>query len=120
MQAGVTATTASKNKFTSAVLHNGNGDAFRHALWNALMVKLTDSSWANKWATAHEYGAKNQPSIEKSMDLSNNAYGRSLAGRVGKVPDHVYIDQLLIDVKNGKLKRIVSNKLVSTNGTGRR
>lgn len=120
MQAGVTATSAAKSRFTSSVLHNGNGDAFRHAFWNALMVKLTGSSWASKWATAHEDGATNQPSIEKSMDLSNNSYGRSLAGRVGNVPDHVYIDQLLLDVKNGKLKRISSNKLVATNGTGRR
>lgn len=120
MQAGATASSTAKSKFTSSVLHNGNGDAFRHAFWNALMVKLTDSSWASKWATAHEDGATNQPSIERSMDLSNNSFGRSLAKSVGNVPDHVYRDQLLLDVKNGKLKRIVSNKLVATNGTGRR
>lgn len=120
MQAGVTASSNAKAKFVSSVLYNGNGDAFRHSLWNALMVKLTNSSWANRWATAHEDGATNQPSIEKTMDLSNNAYGRSLASRVGNVPDQVYIDQLLLDIKNGKLKRIVSGKIVATNGTGRK
>ena len=119
MQAGLVATRATNSRFVKSSRHNGNGDSFRHSLWNALMVKLTGSSWASKWATAHEDGAGNQPYIERQMDLSNNAYGRALGRRLGNKPDHVYINQLLLDVKNGKLKRIVSNKLVKTSGSAR-
>lgn len=97
----------------------GMGDAFRHYLWNALMVKLTGSSWASKWAIAHEDGAENQPYIERQMDFSNNAYERALGRRLGNKPDYAYINQLLLDVKNGKLERIVSNKLVKTSGSAR-
>ncbi len=58
-------------------LHNVKGDAFRHALWNALMTSNFDEKIAKKFADAHEK-TSNQPSIEKEMDLYNNEIGRKI------------------------------------------
>lgn len=55
----------------------GRQDAFRHAYWNALMVAEIDSSWASKWATAHE--SETPTGNDKSMDLKNNSTGRNLS-----------------------------------------
>jgi uncharacterized membrane protein YgcG len=62
-------------------LHNGRGDAYRHALWNALSAGFFGSSLAEDLTTAHE----NQPSqytfnyMEKEMDLFNNNKGRIIS-----------------------------------------
>ncbi|WP_281888816.1 DUF6973 domain-containing protein [Paenibacillus sp. YYML68] len=68
---------------------NGNGtkkDAFRHAIWNALMCKYLNKFSAYVWATAHE--AQDDPNYNttifdgftglehKNMDLHNNEKGR--------------------------------------------
>ncbi|WDU82771.1 DUF6973 domain-containing protein [Caloramator sp. Dgby_cultured_2] len=101
-------------------LHNGNGDAFRHAYWNAMMVKHIDYNWALDWATAHEEGAVGQPSIEKEMDLYNNEVGRkAVLGKESK-SDTEIADIIQGMVRNGKMKRIVNNKLVNTNSEGER
>ncbi|GFZ76815.1 hypothetical protein GCM10008018_22860 [Paenibacillus marchantiophytorum] len=68
---------------------DGNGtkkDAFRHAIWNALMCKYINKLSAYAWATAHE--AQDDPNYyttifdgftglqHKNMDLHNNEKGR--------------------------------------------
>lgn len=68
---------------------NGNGtkkDAFRHAIWNALMCKYINKLSAYTWASAHEM--QNDPNYyttvfdgftglqHKNMDLHNNEKGR--------------------------------------------
>jgi hypothetical protein len=62
--------------------HNDWRDAFRHGLWNALMVRDIGIVWASKWATAHEDNPR-QPKIEKEMDLYNNWKGRQLGSSGG-------------------------------------
>lgn len=60
---------------------NGNddhNDAFRHAYWNALMVREYGAEWAEKFATAHEAVPGNPPERE-AMDLYNNEVGRKIA-----------------------------------------
>ena len=42
-----------KNYITSK-LHNGNGDAFRHCLWNYGMAIDVGQDFAKKWGDAHE------------------------------------------------------------------
>lgn len=59
-------------------LHNGEGDAFRHAYWNALMTSRVGPEFAEALATAHETGSTN-PANEVQMDLFNNAVGRQIA-----------------------------------------
>lgn len=56
-------------------MHNGKGDAFKHAYWSALMAFYLTDTWAKALGNAHEARPKN-PKIEKRMDLRNNAVGR--------------------------------------------
>ncbi|MFD4705072.1 DUF6973 domain-containing protein [Gottfriedia sp. NPDC058432] len=89
--AALTKTTQSKafeytrNKFS----YNGLGDksdAFRHAIWNALMCRYVDKSWAYLYATAHEDKSSAElkkkaadgylESQHRNMDLHNNQKGR--------------------------------------------
>lgn len=56
-------------------LHNGKGDAFKHAYWSALMTFYLTEPWAKAMGNAHEARPKN-PKLEKRMDLRNNAVGR--------------------------------------------
>lgn len=54
-------------------------DAFRHALWNASMVRrLGSREAAERWATAHE-DVPNNPPVRLAMDLFNNEQGREVA-----------------------------------------
>lgn len=57
-----------------------NGDAFRHALWNALGTYYSSESYMQSFATAHETGSAyyNPNSVETQMDLYNNSMGRTL------------------------------------------
>jgi len=51
-------------------------DAFRHAYWNALMVKYSNKDYAKDIATAHETASPN--TMPKTMDLHNNEVGRTI------------------------------------------
>lgn len=66
--------------YTKAVfLRNGTddeSDAFRHALWNALMVRDMGESLAEEFATNHEIFDKKQTQRQKDMDMHNNKAGR--------------------------------------------
>ncbi|MCW8141754.1 MAG: hypothetical protein KIT58_22845 [Planctomycetota bacterium] len=54
-------------------------DAYRHALWNASMVRrLGSREAAERWGTAHESDPAN-PAARKAMDLFNNERGREAA-----------------------------------------
>lgn len=115
---GALALVSAENMFDISELSNGNGDAFRHAYWGALMA--ADSSyvgynWAGRWGTAHEEGEPNNPADQKIMDLYNNFAGRSIGllyttklnGR--KLPDGWMEDlkrEVLLALDNGELKRI--------------
>ena len=98
------------SEFYTSGFYNGNADAFRHAYWNVLMVGSIGSEMAFRFANAHEYGAENQPTIERDMDLHNNRLGRSSAGYSAT--------QVKNSITRGLGVRIVNNKLVNTNSTG--
>jgi len=76
-------------------LSDGEGDAFRHTLWNYRMSQDIGRSEAKKFGDAHErgnaylqysrgqeYGAGNSPG-SRNMDLHNNHIGRNLQPRNG-------------------------------------
>ncbi len=95
-------------------LHNGQGDAFRHAVWNALSTVRIGKTLTNQLTTAHEdqpiptgYTAF-QYNKEKQMDLYNNAKGQQLAYTAGLVVDAVKNAK-----ENGSLKYL--SNLNSTN-----
>lgn len=62
-------------------LHNGKGDAYRHALWNGLSSLLIGTTLTEQLTTAHE----NKPPTytynykENQMDYYNNNIGRNIA-----------------------------------------
>ncbi|MCF3138425.1 hypothetical protein LRQ04_04050 [Paenarthrobacter sp. AR 02] len=58
-------------RFPSADQNDDQIDAFRHAYWNALMVKEFGAEWAEDYATAHEQLPGN-PAPREAMDLYNN------------------------------------------------
>jgi hypothetical protein len=65
-------------RFPNQGREDGHNDAFRHAYWNALMVKEYGADWATRFATAHERLPGNQTDRE-AMDLYNNELGRQVA-----------------------------------------
>lgn len=62
-------------------IHNGIGDAFRHAYWSALMTRAFGEEWTRNFTTAHEMNPENDPTKfkEEFMDLHNNALGIRIA-----------------------------------------
>ena len=64
---------------------NGKANAFRHALWNALIMHnnmrwgrsvVKAAAWAKKITDWHEEFSPNAP-LERAMDLHNNHIGRT-------------------------------------------
>jgi hypothetical protein len=69
---------AADERFPSPDQNDDQNDAFRHAYWNALMVKEYGAEWAEDYATAHEQLPGN-PAPREAMDLYNNEVGRKIA-----------------------------------------
>lgn len=104
---------------SAAVMHNGTGDAFRHAIWNFGMTNDVGAEFAKKWSDAHEYGSSGQPALERSMDLYNNSIGINL----GKNNPTVLLTSTFANltqqqVRAGKMKVISNGKLVWSNSNG--
>lgn len=67
------------NTFIPSNSHNGKGDAFRHALWNAYCTGFFGANLAEQLTTAHEENIdiiNPFPDKEIEMDLFNNEKGR--------------------------------------------
>lgn len=58
-------------------------DALRHAVWQALLTRLTNSDRAKAWGDAHESNSTNP--LATCMDQWNNAVGRTIGRRSGNV-----------------------------------
>lgn len=105
--------------YESSVLHNGNGDAFRHTLWNYGMAIDVGQGFAKKWADAHENGAKGQPKLEKQMDLYNNKIGRELAKTYPNTKSHsTFKKNSRAKVRAGKCRIISGKGLVKSSKKG--
>ena len=95
-----------------------NGDAYRHALWNAMGAKGVGDSYMAAFATAHETGSAgyNPNSIDTQMDLKNNAKGRELLKSMkfpsrppnGMTIPYIIRNEIAKAVGNGKMVRFVS------------
>lgn len=115
-----TATTWTNNNFDSSVTYLGNGDAYRHSFWQAILANAYGSSYAKQWGDAHE--SESPSGVDKTMDLRNNSIGRSVGTSMS---GNQYIEArlssaLLNKIANGDLWRVVNGKLCSTDGTGRK
>lgn len=109
--------------YSEGQLKHGNGDAFRHAYWNAILVPSFGESNPNHgleraevWTTAHE--SESKENNDKLMDLYNNEVGRYHA--YSNYFTHSRADYSR-DIRNmvsqGALARIdKAGNLVATNG----
>jgi len=77
----------------------GNGDAVRHGLWNAKMIRTLDYNRAEAFATAWEAHDSGQ---SKVMDLVNNAIGRQHGLRHIHLNDEQLALQILRYVSEGR------------------
>ena len=104
---------------TSSVMHNGNGDAFRHAVWNFGMTIDVGADFAKKWSDAHEFGSTGQPAIERSMDIYNNSIGISLGkNNPTTLLQSSFASLTQAQVRAGRLKIISNGNLVWSNSVG--
>lgn len=112
------ATNKAAELFQSNTLYQGNGDAYRHAHWNADMAHTYGSSYAEKWANAHE--SESPSGYDKTMDLFNNRVGRDLGTSTGGGDRFTMIMQskLLDLINNGSLRRIVNGVFTVTDSSG--
>lgn len=112
----------SEKYYGSSQLYQGNGDAFRHSFWNALMVVyFSDSAGpmygverATVWANAHEQYSSG---LDKEMDLMNNEIGRYYAYTNYTYTATQFSSGLRKMVSQGTMARIVKGNLVATNST---
>lgn len=58
---------------------DGKADAFRHSYWNILLASRVSLEFAEDFTTAHE--SETAEGLAKTMDLHNNAVGRSILTR---------------------------------------
>lgn len=108
------ALTEAQRLYQSSTLYLGNGDAFRHTYWNALMTLDVGYDLAKAFADAHE--SETADGVDKTMDLNNNNIGRNLASQCTKSN----CESIVISFcNNGWLYRVVNGSLTCTDSTGR-
>jgi len=90
--------------------NDGHRDAFRHAYWNALLVREFGEPWAEQYATAHEaINDPPNPADQEAMDLYNNEVGRRIAMENPDVSNKEIADLIFQAVENGDMVVINSN-----------
>ncbi len=98
-----------ESRFPNTV-HNGNGDAFRHAFFSGMNVKILGLSLTKQLADAHELNPS--PLLEIQMDLFNNQVGRDQylhlkgLGLEGHFFKEMLLISLLQKIQNGDLRKI--------------
>lgn len=86
--------------------YNGLGDAYRHALWNALATVKLGEILTEQLTSAHENRAPDYPFEYKEveMDLFNNQIG----SEIGSESSFMLIGKVKFAIENGDL-RYLSN-----------
>lgn len=105
------ATQASKEaekRYKKYTLWQGNGDAFRHAYWSALMTKHISKDFAYKARYAHE-GYKvgtydDIKDLDAKMDIRNNHLGRNYGSSNKSKSD--------TSISNGLVKKVTAGDFV--------
>ncbi len=89
-------------RYPDSAFTNGAGDAFRHAYWNALMVRAVGSDLAERFADAHEEDP-GQPDEQRRMDLHNNEVGRRIGRIWNRCPEDVVAGEVVRALNSGQL-----------------
>jgi hypothetical protein len=118
-QNAATALQEAQKRFSSATLHNGSGDAFRHCFWSAMNARDQGKNLAKMFGEAHEDFDGN-PSDEKAMDLHNNGAGFEIGANSPGASDR-HLAVLCVQAwSTGKLVQMNAGKssdLVYSNST---
>lgn len=105
-----------------SLIHGGQADAFRHALWMALMAKHIGNKKAVHVGKLHEMKNKDdffknekednslQDSVSCQMDLLNNELGAAYGGGYKKSSDKEIEDLILTGISNGEFFMLFRNK----------
>lgn len=80
--------------------HNGQGDAFRHCLWSALLSRDIGYMHALRYTSADGDFPAN-PALEKAMDLHNNAVGLKLG--LATSSNEIPSDRCINALRSGRL-----------------
>ncbi|SKC85021.1 DUF6443 domain-containing protein [Ohtaekwangia koreensis] len=106
--------------FSESTLFQGNGDAFRHALFSALNSRDLGLDLAKRLGDAHELHRNENP-LGREMDLYNNQVGRdifTLLNSRGLAQGHFSTENLAIvvmkAVAQGFLREIANGTLIPT------
>lgn len=83
-------------------VHNGNGDAFRHAFFSELNTATLGVALAKQLGDAHEQQSSNP--LETQMDLFNNEQGRQVSS--------IYQEQAIVDLVTSGRLRIIANGIL--------
>ncbi|MEO8026361.1 MAG: hypothetical protein ABI823_07805 [Bryobacteraceae bacterium] len=109
------------NRFPSASLHNGQGDAFRHCYWNALMTRDQNADLARQFGNAHEMERPKAGDIstlgsviESMMDLHNNGKGQEIGKANPKATDAVLASLCVAALNADQLLVIDKGQLVKS------
>lgn len=109
-QCAIQARKAAKKYFAEYTLEQGNGDAFRHAYWSALMTKKIGADFAYQAGLAHENVLKgydfSKLSDDSKMDISNNFRGRKYGKKYANKSDKYLLRVVKKACTKGRLKRI--------------
>jgi hypothetical protein len=81
-------------------------NAFRHAMWNAIMTDMIGAEKAKKFADAHEQ-VPNNPAGHKQMDLHNNELGRSIATQYAGQGYDVFAEKIIEAINNGDAEVLI-------------
>ncbi len=87
-------------------VHNGIGDAYRHAYWSALNSQDDGAGKAISFGLAHERSTPNNPYNEKQMDLNNNAWGATYASNHPNFTFNDFTSAINDAVANGSISII--------------
>lgn len=103
--------------FLTPYQHDNTGDSFRHCYWSSMIAKNTSPDWALKWTIAHEQHQSPQ-NVRRRMDEHNNSMGINLAKNNSNLEAHDLIHLCLELAREGELKVIENNALVSSSLNG--
>lgn len=84
---------AARAKYQNSEQWLGEGDAFRHMAWQALMtqkygrVPAAIAGYAHELGLGGPLGNPDQTNREEQMDLANNAIGRDIGAKYNNVND---------------------------------
>ncbi|MEM9459112.1 MAG: hypothetical protein AAGF11_33345 [Myxococcota bacterium] len=90
-------------RYRGSGLHNGQGDAFRHCYWSALLARDIGAENAEAFTSAHEAWAGN-PQGEKAMDIHNNRVGIAIGRTNPGISNHALADRCARALTVGRLQ----------------